>query len=1052
MASSMSAVLSIALTAAAVASLLTPAVTAATYTWQNQSGIWASPSNWAPSIPTGTDPSDVLVFSGMTTAYTSTNTLAVTPFLANQLLFQSTPTPNPGGDRITIVGGTFSLGGHLPKITQAGTVAFQINSALQIRVPLTFDGDGGDVILGGDLSGTEPIVKTGKSTLRLENAPAGRWVSRLDLKDGQVRLTGPGASNLLRSNPVALSSPTAAISSIAPLRLGALTGPTGFVGTAVAPGIADSDNFDLVVHTFEEASFGGTLRIGPSVGAGKDRGTFIVRGYGRQVLTGTFVAPGSPPGSNALQLQKDVAVGHGATLTFSGNASLDQQTAAGAIVLSGGRFELDNRATNIQSRLRDADPGSTGLDSTGGGQFTLYGHTSGTSELMGRLQLGSANNQRSGALTIAVQSANAATSTVLTFQSFSRDGSVPTYATVDFQASNATGGKIPLGQFTTGPKVMFASSPLLANGLLRNTRNANEAMVGWSTVNGSAFASYGPNGITAVPLDPMPARNGIGDATANSELRGSLALINPGGFSLNSLRIEPAGPGQQLTLDGGALNTNAILLAGTRDFTIAATTGSLGGVGTNPAAARYIHVESATLTISAPAGGSPLGIVKGGNGTLVLSGPLGGSAMYYPVVINEGILRTNPAVNLGLSAVAFRGGVLEIAGTSTFSRPITQFSGGVNWSGFDEFGSSISEDAGSGGFAAIGNDVVIDLNESGPSAITWEAPGFVRSGHALIFGSRTADRRITWSDPLGLGESSNYNAREIRVDDNPDSVTDYARISGAIYGEITNDLLKTGPGTLEVTSISPYRGATIVREGTLLVSTPGTAEDSLLMDDFAGATLGGDGTIGEVRVRPGGFVQPGSVADETGMLTTGSITFAASNSRLMLQIGDPASGFMDQLSVRGSVALGGATLVGTIAAGFVPTAGAIFPLIINDGSDPILGKFAQGDSTMIGGFLFEVSYAGDWSTNSFQGGNDVVLRAVPGTRHWHASDGWSCRCAHEEITPLEVATESPVRNPELRVHRAGAVEAPLKPGRSRSRGSRCSPRRGGRCRRRSYPR
>jgi hypothetical protein len=32
---------------------------------------------------------------------------------------------------------------------------------------------------------------------------------------------------------------------------------------------------------------------------------------------------------------------------------------------------------------------------------------------------------------------------------------------------------------------------------------------------------------------------------------------------------------------------------------------------------------------------------------------------------------------------------------------------------------------------------------------------------------------------------------------------------------------------------------------------------------------------------------------------------------------------------------------------------------------------------MIGGFLFEVSYAGDSSTNSFQGGNDVVLRAVP---------------------------------------------------------------------------
>jgi hypothetical protein len=63
--------------------------------------------------------------------------------------------------------------------------------------------------------------------------------------------------------------------------------------------------------------------------------------------------------------------------------------------------------------------------------------------------------------------------------------------------------------------------------------------------------------------------------------------------------------------------------------------------------------------------------------------------------------------------------------------------------------------------------------------------------------------------------------------------------------------------------------------------------------------------------------------------------------------------------------------------GFTPSSGDLFFIIINDGSDAIQGSFSQGAMTGFAGTLFEISYSGDSQANTFTGGNDVVLRAVP---------------------------------------------------------------------------
>ena len=962
---------------------------AATFVWLNTNGVWSDPAKWSGTAPSGTDSTDILVFGGDVNPplrYASTNDLAAMPSLLNRLVFNASNMDN-SGEAHEIRGGAIALGGIAPQIAQNNLGGFLVDIPIELRAPLTLTGNGGIVTINQAISGAFDITKNGSSTFRFgtfTDGGASTWFGGLTINAGAILLnTSPQAARAaLRGNPVTLTSATSILASNQEMRMGTLRGDLGLVESKVSgPPGANLDNENIVIHALSDGTYGGTLRLAPPTGTGRDTGKLIVRGVGTQTLTGGFVSPDSPAGANALQIQKDIVVGRSATLALAGNASLSQQTAAGAIVMSGGTFQLDNSATNNPNRLRDGDSGSTGIDSAGGGVFELIGAFGGTTEIMSRLQLGSPSNARSGALTIRViQPAATVVPTQLMLQSLSRDGFAPTFSTVDFTATDPLGTEFPLGE-PGFARISFIAPAVLANGLLRNTRNINPATVGWATVNGSAFATHGANGIAPVELDPTPAGDTAGDPTANIEIRGSFAVTNSGGYAANSIRFEPTADGQSFAINtSGNLQTHGILLAGTRDFTIS---GNMGGgfagsaAGAIAAAGRYVHVESATLTISAPLNTGFVTLVKAGQGTLVLTNP-GNINSFSTTVINDGILRATALTSLPAGELRFRGGILEITGGGTFSRAIGQGPGAVNWAAIDEFGSAVDEDEGSGGFAAVGADVNIDLGTAGPTLITWENESFINSGHALIFGSRTADRSVSWLDHLHLGGSANYNAREIRVTDNPASSTDLARFRGTIVGTPQNDLLKTGDGTLELVASNSYAGATLIHEGTLLVNAPGTIGSSFLTEVRDGATLGGNGTVGPVKVAPGGDLAPGSSVTNTGILSTGSINFDGPGAQFSIEIGGsaPGTGF-DQLAVTGTVALNGANLAGSLVNGFLPEIDQLFFLIVNDGTEPVSGTFAQGTTVTFSGTPFQIGYAGNSQTNSFSGGNDVVARAVP---------------------------------------------------------------------------
>jgi len=721
---------------------------------------------------------------------------------------------------VNLDGGTLLVTGS-SSLKAAETRDFNIGSAGG-----TFDiqnsSDTG-LTIQGYLNGTGPLVKTGPGTLRLD-ASNNMFAGGITIEDGVLRFNnnndaGPRA---LRMNTITFA-PTAGSATVSmggsgdtvdggasELRTGGWVSATPGAGTIVAattvtdPSIGASGH-DLTIFALADAAFSGTVSNlatsnGGVIGAGSSDGELAVRGSATQTLSGT------------TNVNSTVSVYDSAGLTLSGTASI---TGSGADVnVNGGTFSLDNSSVNLSNRF--ADTGS--IETRGGGRFVLIGNAGGSAETVGQIQLGTSTttppNARSGALNVQVtHNAGSSAATVLTFSSIVRDAG---RATVDFSARDGAGA-MNLGMAGNAPRIILTTAPSLsASGLFTSPGGT-----GWATVNGSDFASYdAATGAKAASTVGFAAAA----STDNALLTTSEVVAGSSNKTVASLKISPSAA-QSLDLTGsGSLQTPAILLAGAEDFTIRNTGAGTGGLLT--AVAQHIYVQQADLTIAASITGSG-DLIKSGAGTLLLEGT---NTYSGTTTINEGQLRAAQGVGLGPGVLEFRGGVLEITGGGIFNRHLDfgtpSGPGRLSWTKVTglPLPTLSKHDRGSGGFAAVGADVVIDLNGLGPSDIVWEDPSFVASGYALVLGSPNADSRVELVDNFGLGVSPGaYNSREIRVIDNPGSTADVARMSGIIFSDSAanngtlTDLLKTGDGTLELTGNNTYIGGTIVANGMLLL-------------------------------------------------------------------------------------------------------------------------------------------------------------------------------------------------------------------------------------------
>ncbi len=191
---------------------------------------------------------------------------------------------------------------------------------------------------------------------------------------------------------------------------------------------------------------------------------------------------------------------------------------------------------------------------------------------------------------------------------------------------------------------------------------------------------------------------------------------------------------------------------------------------------------------------------------------------------------------------------------------------------------------------------------------------------------------------------------------------------------------KRGAGTAAITnSGNSYTNTTAIEAGTLLVNNSagtGTGLSAVLIN---GGTLGGTGTVankvsfGSV----GGTIAPGNA---TGTLTANcNVDFTSAGATAFnVTIDDAAAGAYSQLAVNGTLTLNNTAL--NVVLNSEVDVGTVLPLIVNDGSDAIVGTFAglvnganlkieTGDVKQ----SFKIYYTADSATGAISGGNDVAL-------------------------------------------------------------------------------
>jgi fibronectin-binding autotransporter adhesin len=552
-----------------------------------------------------------------------------------------------------------------------------------------------------------------------------------------------------------------------------------------------------------------------------------------------------------------------------------------------------------------------------------------------------------------------------------------------------------------------------------------------SSTSGSSFGRFatynsGSGEITA-QLGTTRDETGFSSVAANENV-----IYKPTSSSANAtlttnispqtIVFEPVGTGQSVNLGGNTVTTHGIIVerpgtGTTGNFTFSLDAGSIADLSSSHQNVYVLGGGNTFFNVSATFDNSSGALVKSGTGTMVLTGN-STQMNALDIYINQGAIRARidgANANFGTTNVLhLRGGVLEVdcnAGTSTFSRALGRNFDQVNWN----FGTSTTiDDRGSGGFAAVNGNLNVNIGGAAQTLVWNGTAGnnlfFVRSGQYLQFGSLQSTGIVTLQNNLALDDGSAglpHDSRTIVAYTQQQSLLGFfdpngrSVISGVVSGSAATSLMKSGPGTLELTAANTYAGGTAVELGALMVSNisgSATGTGNVVIRD----TLLGNGTIAPssgngVTVMPSGiiytmreFVTPGN--PKIGADGVNNPVLFRANSNLFALLGgttfDPNGGSSSygRLSVRGtgSITVDGANLKVGLNAGFTPLASDVFGILDNQTSNPITGLFAgiaqngtvnaiNPDNSVAG--TFQVSYDGDISGSSISihGGNDIVL-------------------------------------------------------------------------------
>ena len=870
-----------------------------------------------------------------------------------------------------VLDGDWTTSRHINASLTSGTLTFNtqgFNATLNGR--LTNFGSGG---LGGS---TDSIRKAGTGTLRI-NAPGTMSTYGIVVNSGggEIRLANDGA----------LLSTSYTVNSSGRLVLDNATVPTGTgSGAQVVSRLVDNSTVTL--------ASGGTLNL---IGNGSQSLTEVI---------GTLTATGS---GNILQVNSS---GSQVTTLRIGNLSagsgslLVRGDNLGATMGSIGRILL-NQFNGVAVSVGQILSNITGEDLSAPGvieQAVYDGPAIGIRLLNPVLDFSNG---------VAIQ--NAAPT------------SLPT--TANFRVNPSFANPVPvLDAANTINALRFA--PL---GIVDYNAGVNSVLTitsGSLLTEAGGAASIAQSGVGILTLTSGAANLAV---TTNSNLTSAAALGGSGGLTKTG--------GAILALNGGGSNTGALSInSGTVSIGAPVTFGNLSSL----AATSLVLNAPLTLTPAAPStangtisGASPINLsptapallTLGGNnagfsggivgsaaarlgianpaalgtGTVDLSAQTASSSFSIPTlgfnfgpnasvtVANNFVFSTTPAINVFLSP---QNSLANVSGTVELSGVLSGGSAaGTTTLWWEE--NNITRAYVLRPTNSANTFRGLWRTEYGTLAVVSDAAlGDTANGITLANSSAAVNGDLRFdADNIALASTRTITAAAAGAAINTNGFT--ATISGVLAG--TAVLNKIGTGTLILTnSANTISSNVTVSAGTLLVNgnLPGATTPNTLTV-AAAATLGGSGTIGTSssalrNIAVNGTLSPGN---SPGVLTSfGNLSMNA-GSTLLAELAGPAVGTgYDQMVVNGTVTLASTGAGVTLSAGLsylpAPTLSDVYWILLNDGTDAIIGTFAgalEGAIVSLGSFnsvayTAQISYVGNYDSLNptvlgIGTGNDVVL-------------------------------------------------------------------------------
>lgn len=981
------------------------------------SGNWSDLTNWGgnttPVSPTG------LTFGG-TLQFNSNNDLfaPATPF--NGLTF------SVGAGAFVISGSSLNLGGN---VANNSTSLQTINLDLAMTAARTFttSAGGGNITLGGVVSGGFNFVKAGLGTLTLNGSSANTYTGQTQITGGTLlvdfanmatptNLIDPASTLQLGGGVLSIKGANSATPTSQTMGNVTQNGTTyskividangGSGGTTLALGTLSHTNGSTALIDISSAGSGATttsavtngllnasylIKDATGTGFATKSGSNIVR---YDDTTGTTLAGGAL--TNTVNYTTLNSVYTSGTLTLaSGNQSLnslaiDTTNSGGTINLNGGIKTVTStgvlfRGTNnaiITNGQLGANNSEVIVHHLGSGQLTLSGTISGGS---GRLTKDGSGELIVNGVTAFTNGLSVLDGT-LTFNSSLSAGTV------------VVGGVV--GTVGTAPTLNLGSTNAMTAGTL-SILNSN-AVVNINATN--AVAAGVTRNLTAGELNVNAAQSWNTAMTINSGF--TLGIGDNGALGTSTLVLG----GGTIRSNNSAHTINNAFEQGNANSTIAGTQDlTFNGLFTNKGSAT-LTISNAGLTTFAggitlrDAGTAQRSLTLNGTGSTVISGAIingaslngimdfkgsgvttmSGNNSYSGVTTIGGVVGGNnvtTTVKLGSSTALGFGGASAVVGTTTVNTGATLDLGGqtgvvegitINGSGVGGLGALINSSTSTGavidtGFAAVGIGTAGSGYTDGTHALTISGGGGTgAAGTATVVGGVVTSVQVT---NAGTGYTANPTVTFVGAGVPVTTATFNTSISTVGVGTPS-----TIGGAGDITVNTTITGAAITKEGlgTLLIN--GSAANAITVN---AGVLGGTGSIANtVSLGGSGTLAPGN---SPGTLNTGALSLTGTAATIAMEISGTAAGQYDQVNVTGAVNLNGNGRIEMTLLAFVPAPTDVFFLVLNDGADAINGTLFglnQGDQFTSGGYTWQVSYTGNSATNSFTGGNDLALQVV----------------------------------------------------------------------------